>query len=68
MTNYAQLKTEEKEIINTFKSYFLEVLNTFEHTFNAIMDKVGSEELFDESIDKDKKLMNQGRDILDDCI
>ncbi len=68
MTNYGQLKAEEKEIINTFKSYLLESLNFFEATFNGFMDKVNADELFDDAIEKDKKLIRTGRDILDDCI
>ncbi len=68
MTNYGQLKAEEKEIINTFKSYLWDTITFFETTFNNIITKNNAEELFDDSIEKDKKLINQGRDILDDCI
>ncbi len=68
MTNYGQLKNEEKEIINTFKSFLLSSINFYETVFDGMLKKVNVEELFDEAIEKDKNFIKYGQDILDDCI
>lgn len=68
MTNYNQLKLEEKEIINVFKKYLKDVTSFLETQHKKFIAKKNSDEMFEESIEIDKKNALIARDILDDCI
>lgn len=68
MTNYKHLKQEEKELVNSFKTFLKNVLFFFEKQYKSFILKGNAEEMLDESIDMDKKYSSECRDILDDCI
>ncbi|MGL4948288.1 MAG: PhoU domain-containing protein [Mycoplasma sp.] len=68
MTNYKNLKIEEKEIIERFKTFLLEVINTQEKFFNDFLCGIDVNEILFESIEKDRRFIKKSRDILDECI
>lgn len=68
MTNYNNLKIEEKEIIINFKVFLNEIIDFFEKQFNAYLENKNAEEIFDESSELEKRFLRKSNDILDECI
>lgn len=68
MTNYNNLKIEEKEIIISFKNFLNEIIDFFEKQFNAYLENKNADEIFDESSELEKRFLRKSNDILEECI
>lgn len=68
MTNYKYLKIEEKEIIEKFNGFLLEVITFYEKEYTNYINHTDSQKMFEEAIEIDKKNIKHAHDILDECV
>lgn len=68
MTNYTNLKLEEREIMEHFKVFLNEVIEFYEDQLKAYIQHKDCEAFFEKAIDTDKRNLRKSYDLLDECI